>query len=119
MSEKEDVIDRKGAWIERMFDRLFLAIKENPFATLLVLSVGLNFMLISMNSDLQQARLDDEKKSNQEMIDEVRRSVQKETTKQIAPIKAQQDSIVKNVDTSLININGTVESVKKYFNKKK
>ena len=119
MSEKEDVIDRKGAWIERMFDRLFLAIKENPFATLLVLSVGLNFMLISMNSDLQQARLDDEKKSNQEMIDEVRRSVQRETTKQIAPIKAQQDSIVKNVDTSLININGTVESVKKYFNKKK
>ncbi|NII81760.1 MULTISPECIES: hypothetical protein [unclassified Pedobacter] len=119
MSENEDVIDRKGAWIERMFDRLYSAVTQNPWATLLVLSVGLNFMLISMNSDLQQARLDDEKKSNQEMIDEVRRSVQRETTKQIAPIKAQQDSIVKNVDTSLININGTVESVKKYFNKKK
>lgn len=119
MSENEDVIDRKGAWIERMFDRLFIAIKENPFATLLVLSVGLNFMLINMNSNLQQARLDDEKKSNKEMIDEVRRSVERETTKQIAPIKAQQDSIVKNVDTSLININGTVESVKKYFDKKK
>ncbi|MDQ1139404.1 hypothetical protein [Pedobacter agri] len=119
MSEKEDVIDRKGAWIERMFDRLYLAIKENPLATLLVLSVGLNIMLINMNSDLQEARLSDEKSSNKEMIEEVRRSVQRETTRQIAPIKAQQDSVIKNVDTSLININGTVESVKQYFNKKK
>lgn len=115
MSEKEDVIDRKGAWIERMFDRLFLAIKENPFATLLVLSVGLNIMLINMNSGLQEARLSDEKTANREMIDEVRRSV----ARQIAPIKAQQDSVAKNVDTSLVNISSTVESVKQYFNKKK
>ena len=119
MSEKEDVIDRKGAWIERMFDRLYLAVSQNPWATLLVLSVGLNFMLISMNSDLQEARLSDEKSANKEMIDEVRRSVQRETTRQLEPIKAQQDSVIKNVDTSLININGTVESVKQYFNKKK
>lgn len=119
MSEKEDVIDRKGAWIERMFDRLYLAVTQNPWAALLVLSVGLNFMLIRMNGNLQEARLTDSQASKKEIIDEVRRSVRLETTRQITPIKAQQDSVLKNVDTSLTNINGTVESVKQYFNKKK
>lgn len=117
--ENQDLIDRKGAWVERMFDRLFLAIKENPFATLLVLSVGLNFMLINMNTTLQEARLTDSKASKKEIIDEVRNSVERETTRQLAPIKALQDSSSKKVDTSLNNINETVQSVKEYFNKRK
>lgn len=117
--EQQDIIDRKGAWIERMFDRLFSAIKENPFATLLVLSVGLNFMLMNMNSTLQEARLTDSKASKKEILDEVRKSVERETAKQLEPIKASQDSSSKKVDTSLNNINETVQSVKEYFNKRK
>lgn len=117
--EKQDMVDRKAAWIERMFDRLFAAIQKNPFAALLVMSVGLNMWVIKMNSDLQQARLNDSALSKKELIDEVRRSVTRELPKQIAPIQAKQDSVSKNVDTSLINLNGTLETVKKLIKDKR
>src|SRR4051812_48985533 len=97
--EQQDIIDRKAAWVERAFDKLFSGIKENPLATLLVLSVGLNIMLMNMNSNLQEARLNDNQASKKEILDEVRNSVQRETTKQLAPIKASQDSSSKKVDT--------------------
>ncbi|RZJ91831.1 MAG: hypothetical protein EOO20_03975 [Chryseobacterium sp.] len=119
MSEKEDVIDRKGAWIERMFDRLFSAITQNPWATLLVLSVGLNLLQYQEAKDKDNAWRKDITSLNEKINQAVEKRVEFETTKQIAPIKAQQDSTSKKVDTSLININGTVESVKQYFNKKK
>ncbi len=116
---KQDMVDRKAAWIERMFDRLFAAIQKNPFAALLVISVGLNVWVIKMNSDLQQARLNDNALSKKEMIDEVRRSVQRELPKQMVPIQARQDSVSKNVDTSLNNLNGALETVKKLIKSKK
>jgi len=112
MTTKQDAIDRKGAFIERMFDRLYAAIKENPLATILVFSVALNFWVIKLYIELI-------KTSKEEMIAEVRSTVKIETEQYMKPIKAQQDSVIKNVDTSLININGTVEQVKKYFNSKK
>lgn len=116
---KQDMVDRKAAWIERMFDRLFAAIQKNPLATLLVISVGLNVWVIKMNSDLQQARLNDNALSKKEMIDEVRRSVQRELPKQMVPLQAKQDSLSNNVDTSLLNLNGTLETVKKLIKNKK
>jgi hypothetical protein len=116
---KQDMVDRKGAWIERMFDRLFAAILKSPYATLLVLSVILNYILIDMVIDEKQARLDDKTVSNKEMIDEVRRSVQRELPKQMETIQAKQDSVSKNVDTSLLNLNGTLETVRKLIKSKK
>lgn len=98
-----------------MFDRLFSAVMKNPYGALLVVSVFINVWLIKMNSELQQARLNDNASSKKEMIDEVRRSV----GRQIAPIQAKQDSVSKNVDTSLNNLNGTLETVKKLINRKK
>lgn len=111
VAEKQDMLDRKAAWIERMFERLFSAIQKDVKGTLLVLSVGLNFYIVNLYVNLQQT-------TKQEMIAEVRRSVRAEIPKQMAPIQAQQDSIIKNVDTSLLNLNGTVESVKQYIIKK-
>ena len=111
---KQDMIDRKGAWIERMFDRLYIAVVKNPWAALLVLSIGLNFYVINL---LIKTVIS----SKDEMVTEVRRSVKTE----FAPIKAKQDSISNNVDsmgkkvdTSLINVNGTMQSVRQYIDKK-
>lgn len=112
MSAKQDVLDRKGAWVERMFDRIYNGIKENPLAVLLALSVMLNFFVIKLYVDTIN-------KSKEELVAEVRRTVKFETERQMMPIIAQQDSVIKNVDTSLTNINGTVEQFKEYFKSKK
>lgn len=115
---KQDVIDRKAAWIERMFTMLFAAIQKNLLGTILILSLFLNFYQYNLKNDLDAQRLADAAQSKEEMINEVRRSVRQELPRQIAPIQAQQDSMNKKVDTSLINLNGTVESVKQYIIKK-
>lgn len=117
--EKQDMIDRKGAWIERMFDRLFTAMQRNMTATVLILSLGLNFYQYTLKNEVDALRLAEYARSKEEMILEVRRSVQRELPKQLAPYQAQQDSTSKAVDTSLLNLNQTVESVKQYFNKNK
>lgn len=112
MSEKNDAIDRKGAWIERMFDRIYAAVKENPLATLLVLSVGLNFMQYQEAKRQAERWRVDITTLNEKINAAVEKRVEYETTKQMAPLK-------KNVDTSLINVNGTVETIKEYFNSRK
>lgn len=113
--QKQDMIDRKGAWIERMFDRLFSAIQKDTKGTIMILSVALNFYLAHLYIKLNAT-------TKEEMIKEVRNSVQR----QVAPlyvkqdsIKTSMDSLKMNADTSLSNLNGTVESVKQYFNENK
>lgn len=112
---KQDMVDRKAAWLERMFDRLFSAIQKDVKGTLLILSVAFNFYLANLYIDLN-------KSSKDEMINEVRKTAQIEVSKQLAPIQAQQqaaqDSNSSKLDTSLINLNETVKSVKQYFNQK-
>lgn len=117
--EKQDMLDRKGAWIERMFDRLFSAVQKNPFATLLILSIGLNFWQYNINNEMNRLRIQDITMLNEKINVAVAAGVQRELPKQLAPYQAQQDSNSKKLDTSLINLNGTVESVKQYFNKNK
>ncbi len=85
---KQDVIDRKAAWLERMFDRLFEAILRNPFAALLVLAVAGLFYQQGIINDVNALRLADKDKSNQDMINEVRRSVKAEIPKQMAPLQS-------------------------------
>lgn len=116
MAVNEDALDRKGAWIERMFDRLYAAVLKNPYATLLVLSVGLNFM------QYQEAKTKDENwrkditALNEKINAAVERGVERETARQIAPIKAQQDSTNRKLDTSLNRLNNTIENVDKKYN---
>lgn len=115
---KQDMVDRKAAWIERMFDRLFSAIGANPTAAILVLSAGLNIWQFSINNELNQLRINDITNLNEKINAAVQKSVEREIPKKLAPYEAKQDSISKNVDTSLYNLNGTVESVKQYIKKK-
>lgn len=112
----QDLIDRKTAWIERMFDRLFMAVQQNPFATMLILSVGLNFWQYNINNEMNRLRIQDITMLNEKINLAVVTGVQRELPRQLAPYKEQQDSNSRKLDTSLINLNGTVESVKKYFN---
>ncbi|ALL07649.1 hypothetical protein AQ505_20440 [Pedobacter sp. PACM 27299] len=115
----QDLIDRKTAWIERMFDRLFMAVQQNPFATMLILSVGLNFWQYNINNEMNRLRIQDITMLNEKINLAVVTGVQRELPRQLAPYKEQQDSNSRKLDTSLLNLNGTVESVKKYFNKNK
>lgn len=116
---KQDMVDRKAAWIERMFDRLFLAFQKDLKGALLIIAIGVIIWQQYAIIGEKQARLDDNKVSKKEMIDEVRRNMEIELPKRIAPIQATQDSIGKNVDTSLLRLNGTLETVKKLIKSKK
>lgn len=115
---RQDMVDRKAAWIERMFDKLFSAIGANPTAAILVISAGLNVWQFSINNDLNKLRIQDITNLNEKINAAVEKSVERELPKKLAPYEAKQDSISKNVDTSLYNLNGTVESVKQYIKKK-
>ncbi|WP_342328600.1 hypothetical protein [Pedobacter sp. FW305-3-2-15-E-R2A2] len=119
ITTKQDMIDRKAAWLERMFDRLFIAVQQNPFATMLLLSVGLNFWQYNVINEMNRLRIQDITMLNEKINIAVAKGVERELPKQLAPYKEQQDSNSKRLDTSLINLNGTVESVKQYFNKNK
>lgn len=119
IATKQDMIDRKAAWLERMFDRLFIAVQQNPFATMLLLSVGLNFWQYNVINEMNRLRIQDITMLNEKINIAVAKGVERELPKQLAPYKEQQDSNSKRLDTSLINLNGTVESVKQYFNKNK
>jgi len=115
----QDIIDRKAAWLERMFDRLFSAVQQNPFATMLILSVGLNFWQYNINNEMNRLRIQDITMLNEKINVAVATGVQRELPRQLAPYKEQQDSNSRKLDTSLLNLNGTVESVKKYFKENK
>lgn len=78
----------------------------------------MNIWQFSINNHINELRLSDKDKSNADIVAEVRRTVDRELPKKLAPYEARQDSISKNVDTSLYNLNGTVESVKQYIKKK-
>lgn len=117
MAEKEDALDRKGAWIERMFDKLFSAMTQNPWATLLVLSVGLNFMQYSEAKDKDDKWRADITALNEKINAAVEYRVEKETTKQLQPIQAQQNRTDSRIDTSLQRLDETVEKVNKKYNR--
>lgn len=116
---KQDMVDRKAAWIERMFDRLFLAILKNPYGALLVVSVFMNIWQFNINASKDVRWQEDITKLNDKINAAVERSVQRELPKQMVPLQAKQDSLSNNVDTSLINLNGTLETVKKLIKSKK
>jgi len=119
LGNKQDMVDRKAAWVERMFDKLFAAIEKDPKAALLVLSVALNFWMFSIITDLNKLRIADITMLNEKINVAVERSVKNELPKQLAPYKEQQDSNSKKLDSSLINLDGTVEKVKQYYKKNK
>jgi len=113
----QDIIDRKGAWIERMFDRLFIAIKENTTGAILVVSVFFNIWQFNIGASKDQRWQDDITKLNDKINLAVEKSVQREIPKQLAPIIAKADSSSKSIDTSLLNIDGAVETFKQYIHK--
>ncbi|WP_158797685.1 hypothetical protein [Pedobacter sp. L105] len=119
LGNNQDMVDRKAAWVERMFDKLFAAIEKDPKAALLVLSVVLNFWMFSIITDLNKLRIADITLLNEKINIAVERSVKNELPKQLAPYKEQQDSNSKKLDSSLINLDGTVEKVKQYYKKNK
>lgn len=116
---KQDMMDRKLSFLERSFDRLFAAVQQNQLATMLILSIGLNFWQFNINNELNRLRIADITSLNEKVNQAVEKSVSRKLPEQLAPYKDQQDSNTKKLDTSLINLNGTVESVKQYFNKNK
>lgn len=116
---KQDMVDRKAAWIERIFDKLYAATIKNPYGALLVVSVLMNIWQFNINANKDVRWQEDITKLNDKINAAVERSVQRELPKQMVTIQAKQDSVSKNVDTSLLNLNGTLETVRKLIKNKK
>lgn len=116
---KQDMVDRKAAWIERMFKMLFAAVKENPAAALLVLSIALNFWQFSINNDINQLRIQDITSLNEKINKAVEARVDAKVSEKMVPIQAKTDSVTSNIDTSLTNLNGIVNSIKQSIKKQK
>ncbi|KIO75195.1 hypothetical protein TH53_21940 [Pedobacter lusitanus] len=116
-AETQDMIDRKAAWIERMFDRLFSAVQKNPFATMLILSVVLNFWQYNVVNEMNRLRIADITLLNEKINRAVEKGGQLDLSGQLTPYnKELRDSNNKKSDTSLFHLNGAVESVRKYWN---
>jgi len=116
---KLDALDRKGAWVERMFDRVFKAAREDTKATIIVVLLGwIIWQQITIN-EANRLRIADITALNEKINLATEKSVERKLNEKLAPIQAKQDSTSKAVDTTLLNLNGTVESVRKYINKKK
>lgn len=111
MNEKSDLIDRKGAWIERMFDRVFAAIKENPYATLLVLSVALNFMQYREAKQSFKDWQNDTKALNEKINIAIEKSVERQLGEKMEPIINSNNKL----DTALTKMDKTVENFKKKY----
>jgi len=116
---KQDMVDRKAAWVERIFDKLYAATIKNPYGALLVVSVLMNIWQFNINANKDVRWQEDITKLNDKINAAVERSVQRELPKQMVTIQAKQDSVSKNVDTSLLNLNGTLETVRKLIKNKK
>lgn len=80
-ANSQDIIDRKAAWMERMFDKLFFALQLNPYATMLILSVGLNFWQYSINNEMNQLRIKDITMLNEKINVAIEKGVQTELTR--------------------------------------
>lgn len=117
--QKQDMFDRKMGFIERMFDKITTAISNDVKGTILAISVMVNVWLMREISDVNRLRIEDITSLNEKINIAVEKRVSNEIPKQLAPYKEQQDSNSKKLDTSLINLNGTVEKVQKYIDKQR
>ena len=118
-SGKQDMVDRKAAWVEKIFKMLFAAVKENPAAALLVLSILLNFWQFSINNEINQLRIQDITSLNEKINKAVEARVDAKVSEKMVPIQAKTDSVTINIDTSLTNLNGIVNSIKQSIKKQK
>lgn len=107
MAENEDALDRKAAWLERWFTTLFAAIKENVFATLLILAIGIIFWQQTIINTKNEQIIAEKEASKAEMIKEVRSTV----SRQLAPVIANNDSATKRLDTSLTRVEKTINKL--------
>lgn len=111
MSENNDILDRKGAWIERMFDRIYNGIKENPTATVLVLSIGLNFMQYREAKQLAKEWKADITALNEKINVAIEKSVERQLGEKMEPIINSNNKL----DTALTKMDRTVENFKKKY----
>jgi len=119
---KQDMIDRKAAWIERMFDRLFGAIQKNPYATIAVISIAMNIWQFNIGTDKDAARILDITQLNEKVNKAIEARVEQKVSEKMAPIQAQQEDQNKKLDTSLNKFDNTMKAVKELVtskNKKK
>ena len=115
---KQDMVDRKAAWIERMFDRLFAAIQKDTKVAIIVVLVGVVIWQQIISNKKDERWIADITKLNDKINAAVERSVERQLDIKMIPIEAKQDSVYKNVDTSLNNLNGSIETFKKSVKEK-
>jgi|AntDeeMinimDraft_5_1070356.scaffolds.fasta_scaffold13158_2 hypothetical protein len=73
--QKSDFIDRKASGIERIFDKLFFAIRENVIATVLVISLGYNGYITNKYLDSTDSRVVESQEYAEKITEEVLRVI--------------------------------------------
>ena len=114
---KQDALDRKGAFIERMFDKLFAAIREDVKGTIIIVCIGVIIWQQTVITEANTLRIADITNLNEKINAATEKSVERKLTEKLAPIQAKADSSSKAIDTSLLNIDGAVETFKQYIHK--
>lgn len=93
---QNDFIDRKTGFLERMFDKLFAAIQNDPKSTFIVLLVFTNIFTFHLYTRSLENRLSDNQLYSEKIIQEVRDRVMpeidREMTRRTQEIETKVDS---------------------------
>lgn len=106
----KDAIDRKTGFIERMFDRFFLAVNKDLKGFFIVILVITNLLIFWKYTESLETRLAENQAYSDEMIRQVRRSIMPE-------IERKMDNKVEEIGKKTDSINKGLEKTQKLINK--
>lgn len=103
--ERKDFIDRKTGFVERMFDKLFFAAKENLNITIIILLIFYNaFITHKWVSSLDNRVIENQEYSDR-IIEEVRRRMRPEIDREV-------DRKTQKIERKVDNASNTLQQIK-------
>lgn len=104
-NERKDFVDRKTGFVERMFDKLFFAVKENILATILVIMIFYNGLITWKWINSVDDRVSDNLQYSERIIEEVRRRIRPEIDREV-------NRKTKKIENKVDDANNTIEDIK-------
>lgn len=102
---KEDFIDRKTGFIERMFDKLFFAASRDVKSTIIVVLIMTNFWSLLELRESDKDRISDIQEYSDRITEEVRRRLIPEINKKV-------DARTEKIETKVDSASTTLEYIK-------
>jgi len=111
---KKDFIDRKIGFIERVFDKLFIAISKDLKTTVIVLCLMVIGFLAVNNNDLRDKIVEDKEVSYNKMLEIITRQVNYKVNKEM---KSETSNLEKKVDHANKKADSTSQNLDALLNK--